>query len=274
MLDQKDAILRLLRDDDPLTVNLVKQQLTAKGSEAIPCLEEMLLIDDEAVTRHVKEVLGEIDSRNAENELTALCPSFPIDSNIEHANWLLARAFMPGVDLKPYKRQLDQWSRRLGNMLGGIRRADERVRLMGNFLGDQLGFRGNSEHYYIVGNSLLPQVIETRRGIPISLSLIYMMIGHRAGLEIEGVNFPGHFFVRHERVLFDPFERGRILSMEDCEQILARQKLTLERSHLEGASARIMLRRILANMLYVFQSASDELRAQKIAEWIRLLERK
>lgn len=274
MLEQKEAIVRLLQDDDPLTVNLVKQQLTERGSEAVPCLEEMLAIDDEAVTRHVKEVLGEIDARNADNELASLCPLFPSHSDIEHANWLLARSFIPGINTRPYQRQLDQWGRRLGNMVGGIRRADERVRLMANFLGDQLGFRGNSKHYYTVANSLLPRVIETRLGIPISLSLIYIIIGQRAGIEIEGVNFPGHFFVRHERVLFDPFERGRIMSMEDCEQILARQKLTLERSHLESASPRIMFRRILANMLYVFQSISDEPRVQKIAEWIRLLERK
>jgi hypothetical protein len=274
MFPQKDAIVRLLRDDDPLTVNLVKQQLTEKGPDAIPSLEDLLSIDDEAVTRHVKEVLGEIDARKAAEELTALCRVFPNVGDIEQASWMLARAFIPGLAVRPFQRQLDNWGRRLGNMIGGIRRTEDRVRLMANFLGDQLGFRGNSKHYYKADNSLLPRVIETRLGIPISLSLIYAIIGRRAGMEIEGVNFPGHFFVRHDRVMFDPFERGRIMSIEDCEQILARQKLKLERSYLDTAPPRLMLRRLLANLLHVFQTSRDETHARKVAVWIHALERK
>lgn len=274
MFEQKDAIVRLLQDDDPLTVSLVKQQLVDKGLDAIPGLEDLLSIDDEAVTRHVKDVLGEIDSRNAMEELSALCPKFPNTGDIESANWLLARAFLPGVDVKAYQKQLDQWGRRMKNMIGGLRRPEERVRMIANFLGDQLGFRGNLEDYYNIDNSLLPKVIDSRRGIPISLSLVYMIMGRRGGVEIEGVNFPGHFFVRYERVIFDPFERGRIMSIADCEQILARQKLTLERTYLDSAPPRIMFRRMLANTLYVFQNAGDEARAAKIAGWIRALERR
>ncbi len=273
MFEQKSAILRLLRDDDPHTVSLVKQQLAGRGADAIPALEDLLSIDDETVTRHVREVLSEIDSSQAADELTRLCANFPNDGGLERANWLLARAVSPGVEVVAPKRQLDQWGRRLGNIISGIGSAEARVRLMASFLGDQIGMRGNSNDYYNVKNSLLPLVIDARLGIPISLSLVYICVGERAGIRVEGVNFPGHFLVRHERVLFDPFERGRILTPRDCQRILERQNLTLNETHLIPASPRVILRRLLANLLYVFQNEPNKQRAAQIAGWIRALEK-
>jgi regulator of sirC expression with transglutaminase-like and TPR domain len=274
MFEQKDAILKLLRDDDPQTVSLVKQQLATRGLAAVPGLEDLLAIDDETVTRHAREVLAEIDAMQAADQFTRLCPNFPDTGDLEMANWLIARSLSPGVDVAGAKRQLDQWGRRLRTIVAGISSAEARVRLMASFTGEQLGFTGNSEDYYNAENSLLPFVIESRFGIPISLSLVYICLGERAGLAIEGVNFPGHFLVRHEKILFDPFERGRVLTQRDCEAILKRQNLPLSEANFVTASPRIMLRRMLANLLYVFQNENEKGRAAQIADWIRALDRK
>ncbi len=58
-------------------------------------------------------------------------------------------------------------------------------------------------------------------GIPITLTILYRMVGARAGMKVEGINLPGHFIARHGEVYFDPFHRGRILTKADCEEILA-----------------------------------------------------
>lgn len=273
MFEQQEAIVRLLRDDDLTTVSLVKQQLVEKGVEAIPNLEDMLALDDQTVTRHVREVLGEIDAREATDEFDLLCPLFPENGDLESANWLLARLFLPGVNFKIYSRLLDQWGDRIADMVAGAKSATEQVGILADYLGNRLGFHGDPNDYYKVDNSLLPRVIETRCGIPISLALVYIIIGKRAGLQIEGVNFPGHFLARCKGVIFDPFERGRILTMGDCERVLELQNLTLESSHLEVASSRVMLRRILANLLYVFQNNEDEANAALMAGWIHSLDR-
>lgn len=272
MIEHKSAILRLLRDDDPRTVSLVKEQLTVRGLDAVPALRDMLMIDDETVTRHVREVLGEIDSAQAAAEFTAVCPHFPVREDLESMNWLLARALAPGIDVTGAKKQLEQWGRRLRNIVSGITAADARLRLMTSFLGEQIGFRGNATDYYTVENSLLPSVVGSRLGIPISLALVYICVGERAGLKIEGVNFPGHFLARHEKVLFDPFERGRILTHRDCARILERQNLTLSDTHFIPATPRMILRRILANLLYVFQSHDETERTAQIAGWLKALE--
>ena len=81
---------------------------------------------------------------------------------------------------------------------------------------DELRFSGNAEDYYAVDNSLIPRVLQTKRGIPITLSLVYFTVGRLIGLEVEGVNSPGHFLVRvhleSDTMLVDPFHAGRVLS--------------------------------------------------------------
>ena len=273
MLEQKDAIIRLLRDDDPGTVQLVKEQLAQRGAEAVPDLRDLLLIDDEAVTRHAREVIGEIDAKAAAAELTALCPVFAEDGDLEAANWLLARALIPGIDPVKYMRKLDA----LAVKLIAVREAsdpEDRVLMLATVLSQRAGFEGNSEDYYQAANSLLPRVIDTKLGIPISLAMIYMFVGRRCGLVVEGVNFPGHFLARHQGVLFDPFDHGRIIGITDCKQILARQKLQLQSNYLEAATARVMLRRILANLLYAYQNENGTEQAASITLWLHALERK
>src|SRR5204863_4400900 len=114
-------------------------------------------------------------------------------------------------------------------------------------------------------NSFLNEVLERRTGIPISLGVLYMEVAHRAGLEIEGVNFPGHFLLRcpasahlgySEDLIIDAFHGGAILSEDACRVLLRRHDgddSALDR-HLAGhATKRQILARILVNLkrLYV-----------------------
>ena len=273
MLEQRDAIVRLLSDDDPHTVNLVKQQLLDKGAEAIDGLTELLTCGSRVVANHVRGILTEIDSRSASSELGALCDDFAKTGDLEKASWLLARVITPGVQIPKYERQLDHWGERVATITANVVSPRERIQLMGEFLGHGLNLRGNSVDYYDPHNSLLTRVIETRLGIPISLSVIYMLVAKRAGFNVEGVNFPGHFIVRHERVMFDPFDRGKIISMSDCEGILARQKMTARSVHFQRATSLTIFTRTLANLYHIYQSDGDESLATQIADWIRRLQR-
>lgn len=273
MFTQKEAIVKLLQDDDPRTVGLVKDQLALQGSAALESLEDLLTMYDERVTEHVKDVMGRIDAEEAGRDLARVCKTFAPEGDLEAFCWLLARAMLPGTEVQEWRALLDQWSGQVARyrVLGDT--AEDRVRLLAHFLGGQFGFRGNTEDYYNPDNTLLPRVINTRLGIPITLTLLYMLIGQRCGLRVEGVNFPGHFLARHDGVLFDPFERGRIIGIQECRQILARQKLELQPSHLETATALAIARRILANLLYVYQSEEESEAAQRVTAWLHALDR-
>src|SRR5207253_5211492 len=92
---QKDAIVRLLRDNDPATVSLLKKQLIENGGESIPALRDLLALDDAAVKAHVREVLEKIEGDQAQDEMLLFAHTFPEHGDIEAAWWLLTRCFEP-----------------------------------------------------------------------------------------------------------------------------------------------------------------------------------
>lgn len=271
MFAQKDAIVKLLQDDDPETVRMVKEQLALKGDEYLPDLRELAQTDDSRVSRHARDILAEIAGEGADEDFLLLCHFFHDNDDLERACWMLARALDPGVDTEPYELKVNQWGRQFLMQISGAVSNRERVQSLADFIAGELCFRGNTENYYLDRNSLLPCVIDTRMGIPITLSVIYRMIGERAGMKVEGINLPGHFIARHGEVLFDPFHKGRILTQSDCEEILARQNLKLRASHLEPATSRQILLRVLANLLYVYDLHKDPEKHTRINMWIKAL---
>jgi regulator of sirC expression with transglutaminase-like and TPR domain len=141
---------------------------------------------------------------------------------------------------------------------------------------EQVGFRGNEQEYYDPRNSLLPDVLERRLGIPISLSIVYCEVARRVGVRACGVSFPGHFMVRVDAadsrvdarveapVMVDPFFGGRRIDPEGLQRLLERsapsQKLDPE-VHLAPASARSILVRMLINIKWVYATRGDFARA-------------
>jgi regulator of sirC expression with transglutaminase-like and TPR domain len=274
MFKHREAIIRLLKDSDPETVNLTKQQLLQGGANAIPDLRDLLATDDQLVTLHVREILSEIEIRHDKETFEEICRTISDLVGLERAAWYLARIFQPGVDVYSYQNTIENWSHALRDHLAGCDSDSSRAVAMSQFFGKELGLRGNEDDYYNTRNSLLPCVMDSRLGIPISLSLLYMIVGRRADLKVEGINLPGHFVVRHGTLLLDPFHGGRLLMPSDCAQILSSQNQTLQRDHLRAAHPKLILIRMLANLLYVFQQEQNELAQKMITKWIHLLDPK
>jgi regulator of sirC expression with transglutaminase-like and TPR domain len=150
---------------------------------------------------------------------------------------------------------------------------------LNRYLFEELGFSGNREHYNDPRNSFLHRVIERRTGLPITLSIVYMEVGRRAGLAIEGVGFPGHFIVRvggggaSPPVLVDPFNR-EIIDEEDCQHRLDEVyggQVPLTDEHLRAASKREILVRILTNLKGVYAQAQLYRRALAAVERILIV---
>lgn len=237
-----EALVRLLADNDPATVKLVKDQLAEE--EMLPLLHELAECDNEVVSGHAREVLAQVESGGAWHEFELQCVFFPRDGDLENVVWRLASLMRPNVKVAGARRKMSAWGRELRLHLQSAVSAYERALVLGAYMAGNLKFRGNSENYYAVENSLLPCVVEARRGIPLSLSLIYLFTARRAGMDVEGVNLPGHFIIRHEQIFIDPFHGGKILSEQDCLEIMARQNLPRDPSCLRPAESREILRRV------------------------------
>src|SRR5579883_1516650 len=148
---------------------------------------------------------------------------------------------------------------------------DQQADAVSLHLYEQLGFRGNEQDYYDPKNSLLPDVLERRLGIPITLALVYCEVARGFGVRARGVSFPGHFLVRVDPpgrddlpVAVDPFFGGRRLDEAGLQTLLKRaspsQKVSLT-EHLAPTSARTMLVRMLINLKWIYATRGDFARA-------------
>jgi regulator of sirC expression with transglutaminase-like and TPR domain len=167
------------------------------------------------------------------------------------------------VEVAPVLEALAAMGHEAGRRLALVEGAEDRVAALNDYLFEDLGFRGNESHYDDPRNSFVNDVLRRRSGIPISLAVIYIDVGRRAGLQLEGVNFPGHFLVRAPAagphapdLLIDVFHRGAILREADCQRLLERHaggEVVLTAQALATADTRQTLMRMATNLkrLYV-----------------------
>jgi regulator of sirC expression with transglutaminase-like and TPR domain len=188
--------------------------------------------------------------------------------DLAHACLLIAQDAYPGLDVERYLGEIERMAIRLRARLAGGAGAEERVIALNQFLFDDLGYRGNTSAYYDARNSYLNEVIDRRTGIPITLSILYMEVGRRVGLPLDGVSFPGHFLVRLRlrggTLVLDPFSGGAPLSEDELRERLQRvipegasggvplAELPLQQ-FLEPASKRQILSRLLRNLKGIYR---------------------
>jgi len=179
----------------------------------------------------------------------------------------------PQLDISHYVAELDALAESVSSQLVSGAGVLERVRVLGNVLFQEAGFRGNAGDYYDPKNSFLNEVIDRRLGIPITLAVVYIEVGRRIGLVAGGLNFPGHFLVRVENgadfVIVDPFHGGMALTIDE---LRARLKGVLGPSaelgpdHLVVAAKRDIISRMLNNLAAIYRRADDVDRAVAVLE--------
>ena len=188
--------------------------------------------------------------------------------DLARACLLIATDAYPGLDVEGYLGEIERLAVRLRGRMPPGGGTQERVVALNRFLFDDLGYSGNADNYYDPRNSYLNEVLDRRTGIPITLSVLYLEIGWRVGLELEGVSFPGHFLVRLRvpgaMLVLDPFSGGEALAETDLRERLQRvipegaaggvpvEALPLD-PFLEPAGKRQILARLLRNLKGIYR---------------------
>ena len=182
----------------------------------------------------------------------------------------------PGLDVQALLASVDELAERLRRRIPADAAPLQRLRLLNRFFFQELGFAGNVNNYYDQRNSLLPTVLQSRRGIPITLAVLYIEIAAAAGLKAQGISFPGHFLVKvtmpRGEVVLDPFS-GQSLSRDDLEERLLpfRQQQGAEGEDevplglfLQPATGRDLVARMLRNLKEIHRSHADWLRLERV----------
>ncbi len=188
------------------------------------------------------------------------------DIELDRAALYLAGEEYPEIDVTADLAQLDAFAAQVSQRVTYEAAPADVARAIAGYLFDELGFHGNSGQYYSPENSFLNRVLETRTGIPITLSLLFLEVARRLGLRCSGVGLPGHFIVGLDDTgeYLDPFNAGATLSVEDCRALVDRMSagsLEWTDQFLAPYTKRDILFRILNNLKAVYMQGREYTKA-------------
>lgn len=187
--------------------------------------------------------------------------------NIAECALIVARHEYPSLDVPGYLRQLDQIAERLRLRLPADAGKPHVISMLNHYLFRELGYAGNRDNFYDPRNSFLNDVIDRRIGIPITLSILYMEIGRRVGVTLQGVSFPGHFLAKYVTdqgvIVLDPFNQGISLSEADLRERLRQSGGGLDSldmplsALLRAATPHEILLRLARNLKAIYSNAGE-----------------
>jgi len=205
------------------------------------------------------------------------CP----DQKIELARAVLtiAAGEYPNLLIAEYLSRIDLLAAEVAERIGQERNVYRSIAGLNHVLFQRHGYRGNRSEYFDPKNSFLNEVMERKRGIPITLSVLYMEVAQRIGLPLLGVGFPGHFLVKYiddeQEIVIDPFNGGEVLSTDSLETLLRQLfggNIVLHADLLEPVTKKQVIRRMLYNLKAIYLRRNDFLKALSIIERLLILE--
>jgi len=192
----------------------------------------------------------------------------PSRIELDRAALEIARIEYPDLDADACINELDHHALAIAERARDLSDGQSFVETANEYLFVEAGFRGNEEDYYNPENSCLNRVLETKRGIPITLSLIYIEIARRLSKQVSGVGLPGHFIVRYDdpaySAFIDPFHGGAILDQAQCCEL--GQVESLDHGMLDPVDRRHIAMRMINNLRGIYFGRREPAKALQVLD--------
>ncbi len=270
------ALIQLLGDEDSEVRKIARDQLLLIGEDAAQLLDEVVRTDCDGKTRiQARAVLRQINRQELIHAFHLLAMWRDEDIDMEQAAYLLAKFAYPKLRKSEITMELDRLAYRVSELIDGTESAGDIVHAINQVLFQEAGFRGNTENYYSVDNSFINVVLTKRTGIPITLSLIYILVAERLQLPIYGVNMPMHFLCMYDEApepfYIDAFNRGNMMTRAECISFLKRTGVGFRESYLDRASNREILIRMLRNLILVYYHNEQDSESAFLKQLLKIL---
>ncbi len=248
------ALITLLEDEDPRVGEAISDHLRDIGVSALPALKDAVERGQEPLSERAGALVQELSSELVIHDIRQFAKRGR--NGLEEGLILLSRLHTPELDEKQVAARIGRMTEDLMLKLDPGDGADVMLRRLSRYLFEEQGFCGNTGDYYNPENSYLHSVLETRKGIPISLSSLYLVLAQRLSLPIYGIGMPGHFLVKYddgdEMRIIDPFHRGRLIDQDGCAKLLRSMGVSFDERYLEPVATRYILERTVKNLIAVF----------------------
>lgn len=258
---RKEALLKLLTDEDPAIYHQIREKIVATGPQAARWLKKHTLSADPVLRRRTISIVRQFERHAADNEFVVFCLSTGLDLDLEQGVLLLSKTAYPEINISGYSALLDSWASALRERLPSGATPGQVLKQLRSFIFDQLGFTGNAQRYYDPQNSYFSRVLDRRTGNPISLCTLYLLLARRLKLPITGIGLPGHFVCRYQtsslEVYIDAFNKGTLMTKADCIQYLLRSQHAINDAHLAPVNTRRMLSRMCSNLQQIYAHEAE-----------------
>ena len=242
----------------------------AQGPAARSFLDGLVKSSDRLLAAHARGYLEELKFTDPAAEFIGFIRS--LNYELETGALLLSRTVFPELDAGACCEQLDALATRCRELFAEPLSIREKCRVINRVLFHENGFRGNIEHYTDPLNSFLDQVLKRRKGTPLSLSTIYLLVAQRLGMDLEPVGLPGHFMVgcylEDAPLFIDPFEQGSFRSPEEVFAFLKANRVSPKITDLAPTPVREVLCRTCRNLVNHYTLSGDTEHAQLFAIFV------
>jgi regulator of sirC expression with transglutaminase-like and TPR domain len=263
-----NALISLLDDPDEEVFNEIREKLLSMGQEVIPALEYAWENSfDSVIQNRIESIIHSIQFDRIIQSLREWAK--PENQDLLEGALLIARYQYPDLDEEKVRRHVEQIKQDIWLELNNNLTALEKVRVINHIIFDVHNFSGNTTNYHAPQNSYINNVLETKKGNPLSLSVIYAVIAQDLRIPIYGVNLPEHFILAYvdqggafytgaadaDRVLFyiNPFSRGWVVSRKEIDAFLKQQRLDPRDEFYAPCSNLAIIRRLLRNLINSYE---------------------
>lgn len=256
---QQAALLGLLDDSSATVRRELSHYFTQLGNPARDFLRDTAESSNRHLAWHARRYLEELHLSDPQAEFREFIKS--LNYELESGSLMIARTVRPNLDTGACCETLNRIADRCRELTIEPSSTRAKCRVINRILYHEMGFHGNVEHYTDPNNSFIDQVLETRRGIPISLCTIYLLVAHRLGLNLEPIGLPGHFMIgcfTEERPFFiDAFDGGIFRSPEEIFVFLRSHDMSPQLADLAPTPVREMLCRSCRNLANHYEARGD-----------------
>lgn len=261
------ALISLLDDEDKYISSQVEDKLISLGSLAIPFLEHEWESNlNPFVQNRIEDMIHKLQYELLKERMMQWYRSQERD--LLTGMWIIATYQYPDLELAKLKQELEQiyyetWLDFRNDLL-----PLDGIGVINNVLFNKLKFGANSKNFHSPGNSMINVVLESRRGNPITLSIVYMLVAQKLKLPIHGVNLPNLFVLTYkdnnQQLYINPFNKGLIFSKQDIENYVKELHLTPLPSFFEPCSNVEIIRRTLRNLVMAFEKIGEHAKAEEV----------
>ncbi|MBL7842662.1 MAG: transglutaminase family protein [Cyclobacteriaceae bacterium] len=268
------ALVSLLDDEDDQIVSHVTDKIRSLGKEIIPFLEQQWENSfNPQVQQKIEGLIHDLQYELIKQRVKDWYASE--DQDLLTGLWLIATYQYPDLELEKLKQDLEQIYYEAWLEFKPDLYPFDQIKVLNGVLFNKLKFTANTKNFHSPGNSMINVVLETHRGNPISLCVIYMMVAQKLKLPVHGVNLPNLFVLIYQdgknSFYINAFNKGLIFSRQDIENYIHELRLTPQASFFEPCSNLEIIRRVFRNLIMSFDKMGEHEKAEEVKELLLII---